>query len=866
MLRWLTDASLADSIAGDLEEQRRRRGRLWFWRSSVAVMIYFLTRRVRDGVRALLRGFRPGSFGEWRQSLRALRRTPWYSVTVIAVMALSVALATTVFAIVDGVLFKRLPYADPDALYDVAGGFSALPSPPFASSASVADVQAWTDAVPELRVTTAGIGTAVTISDNDYLRAALVDSSFFDVLGVRPVLGGFTEADFESPSKVRAAVITYETWQSRFGGAYEVLGRTFVDAAGEGARIVGVLPRGFAYPHPAGRVAPEALLPLGTPALRRASDPAARWLQVIARLPRGSRPAQIEERLTLAAGRVARRFPVPPNDDSMSAIRRITRGPFDVVNVRPLRGVIVAPTRVFAAASFVVAAGLLLLGALNLAGLSAGRALDRQRELTLRVALGGGRLRLLRLLVAEYALIVMAGTVIGVGLAALLLRNAVALLPAGILLLKAPAIDLRVVTFGIAAAVSALALVTMWSASSVQTHRLRPALTAAAGATPRTRSPRRILTTGAQVAIALVMALAGTLLAASLARVWQEDTGFVVDRTARIRINSPSAFPLDVQNALLSALSRLPGVHAVGGLDEPFLERMSNGSAFETPAGAIATGDVEEMSVTSGFFAAAGLSALVGRLPTAEEFDRGRRVIVVSRQVAEAYWPGRAALGQPLVKNGETFEVIGVVPDIRHASLDRDSAGEIYSSNALQRRPDLMNLLVRFTDHDAATLPRAARDLAARFPNVKIVRAEMLSTALGSSVQLRRFQAWLFATFGGAALVIVGVGLLGTQAMSVARRTREVGIRMALGATRRGVTGLMLREQVPAIVGGVAAGGVLSAWLAGFLTEYLFKMTAYDWTAWTIAVLLVVLVTTVASLAPACRASRLDPIQALRVD
>jgi len=798
--------------------------------------------------------------------MRSLRRAPWYASTVVAVIALSTALAATVFAIVDGVLFKPLTYADPAALYYVSGGFSSLPNAASVVSASLADTRAWAAAVPEVTMSTASIGTNVTISDNDYLRAAFVDRYFFDVVGVHPLLGGFSEADFGPAAKVQPAIVTYEVWQSRFGGAPDIIGRVLIDAGGEGARIVGVLPRGFVYPHPAGRVAPEALLAMRTPSAAVRNDPSRRGWQVIARLPHASSVSSIESRLRLAAREVGQQFPVTPDDPSASATRRITRGPFDVVRLRPLRDVLVAPTRMFALASFTVAAGLLLLGALNLAGLAAGRTLDRQRELTLRSALGGSTATLLRLLAVEHVIVVAIGTLLGLAIATLTLSGVTALLPVGILLLKTPAIDLRVAAFGLVAAVAAVTLVTIWSWRALRTRHLRPVLASSAGATARTRSPGRVVMMASQIAVALAMALGGALLSTSLLRVWHEDPGFAVDQTARIRINTPSTFPLEAQQELLDAVAHVPGVIAVAGLDEMFLERAVHGSTFDKPAGALETGDVENLSVTSGFFAAAGLAAVEGRLPTRDEFDRGRRVVIVSRQVAAAFWPGRSAVGNSLVNDGETFEVIGVVADIRHASLDRDSDGEIYSPNAMQARPELLNLLVRFDDDAVDPLPRVVNTLAIRFPNVKIVRAEMLADALGSSVQLRRFQAWLFGVFGGAALLVVGVGMLGTIAMSVARRTREVGVRMALGATSSGVAALILREQLPPVVSGIAAGALLSGWLVGFLKEYLYKMTAHDWMAWTSAIAVLVLVTMTAALVPALRASRVDPIKALRVD
>jgi predicted permease len=870
LLRWLTDAPLADSIVGDLEEDcRRRSSRLqavgWFSWTALGIVIVIAMRTLRDRVRDLATARVGGRrTPEFRQALRALRSAPWYTMTAVGVIALSMVLATTVFAIVDGVLFKPLPYPNGDDLYDVTGAFTALPEFTMASISRL-DAERWAAALPEARFTSVSIGTAVTIADNDYWRAAYVDRQFFDVIGVPPFLGGFNDADFGVAAKVKPVIVTYEIWQHRLGGTRGALGRLLIDAKGEGVRVAGVMPPGFVYPHPAGRVAPEALapLPVGSPASMQ--NPANRSVQLLARMPRGVNRAAVEGRLALAAREVALRFPPPGDDASVSATRRITRGPFDTVRVRPLRVFLVSAIHPFAAASFAVAAALLLLGVLNLAGLAAGRAIDRQRELSLRVALGSSTWTLVRLLAKEHAVVVTAGTGVGLIAAPFLLSAAVALLPPGIMLVGTPAMNGRVVAFGITSAVIAVAIVTAWSVRSALTTGVRPVLAEAAGATPRMRSRGRAFLIGGQVAVALVMALGGALLAASLVRVWHEDPGFETARRAKIRVNSPSTFSLDRMNALLDAIAHVPGVQAVGGLDEPFLERATTGSLFQKPAGALPTGDVEQLSVTSGFFRAAGIAAIEGRLPTADEFDLGRRVIVVSRGVAAAFWPGRSAIGQTLNQNGAAFEVIGVVPDIRHASLDRDSEGEIYSSNALQQRPDLLNLLIAFNRDPRRPLAQVQAELAASAPDMKVVRVEMLTDTLRASVQLRRFQAWLFGAFGGAALAIVGVGMLGTVAMVVARRTREIGIRMALGASWSNVTSMVVREQSRSIAAGAACGGLISIWLVRYLGDYLYKMTAYDWSAWTAAAVALLAVTVAGAIVPALRASRIDPVKALRI-
>ncbi len=876
LLARLTDGALAESIAGDLQQERRRRAAaapvraaVWFWGASLGIALHVAARRAAGAVHGLAAALWPGGGrGEWRQALRSLRRTPWYALTAVGVIALSMALATTVFAIVDGVLFKPLPYPGAEQLVSLRGSFNAVDVPGM-RNVSVADVRAWRRAAPDVRFALMSVGGAVTISDNDFLHDAEVGRSFFDVLGVRPLQGGFADADFGPATRVRPIVLMYDAWQQRFGGDPGIVGRTLVDATGEGARIVGVMPREFLFPFPLPASIPtESLSPLPDPTGVAADRPTARNVQVIARMPAGVTPPRLQQALQPAVRDVADRFPVLTPDPAATATRLITRGPFDVIRAEPLRDVLAASTHSVSAVIFATAAALVLLASLNLAGLATGHVLDRRRELALRRTLGGTGWSLVRALSVEHAVVVTGGSAAGLALTFWSFPIVLHLVPRGSTLLKAPALDWRVAVFAVGASAACLAVITALSARAVLRASAASLSTESSRATDASGRGRRAALIAGQVAVALVMALGGALLAASLAKVWSEDPGVQVDGRARIRVNSPVDFDLAMLNELTGTLAHVPGVAAVGGMDETFLEHAINGSRFDPPPGMTRGTDVEELSVTSGFFAATGLRALGGRLPTAEEFDTGQPVIVVSQRVAAMYWPGKRAAGQVLLRDGRPFEVIGVVPDVRHAALDRDSDGEIYSPDAVQPRPDLMNLIVAF-DSNAdihAGLSRVLAEMAARFPTIKVRRAESMAQALGASVGTRRFQTWLFVSFGAAALAIVGVGILGVIAMAVGRRTREVGIRMALGARWTSVVGMILREQAMVVGIGLATGGVASAWLVRYLGDYLYKMSVYDWRAWGGAVAALTGVALAAAMVPALRASRVDPVTALRTD
>jgi hypothetical protein len=306
-------------------------------------------------------------------------------------------------------------------------------------------------------------------------------------------------------------------------------------------------------------------------------------------------------------------------------------------------------------------------------------------------------------------------------------------------------------------------------------------------------------------------------------------------------------------------------VTAAGAASGAFLERAVQGSSFDLPAGVLPAGDVESYAVTSGVLDTMALPVLEGRRPANDEWDRGVHVVLVSRTVADTCWPGRSAIGQVLTRNGTAFQVTGVVPDVRHVSLDRASEGEIYWPLAASENPGLRNLFVRFEPAAAADgLDRVLRTLARDAPAMRVVRAETLRAALSRSVRQREFQAWLFGAFGLAALAIVGAGLLGSVGMLVARRTREIGIRMALGARASAIARMVVVEQMKTVSLGLTVGAVASLWITRLLQPYLYEMTNYNWRAWTMAVVALIAVAAVAALVPARRAARVNPVNAIR--
>lgn len=878
LLSWLTDAALADAMISDLTDERLSRAQespflaaLWFWRTSIGLVGHLAVARFRERVSSPLKDalslVRGG--GGLRHAIRSLRRAPWYSVAVVGVIALGMAFATTAFAVVDGVLFKPLPYRDHAQLYAAGRMFirEGEPIPRFLMASAV-DVEAWARAIPEATFATFNAtGAPLELSAAERPRIARVDAAFLDVLGVATLIGGFGPEDFEARRDIRPALITHALWQRAFGGDPLIVGRVVTDLEQQRIQVVGILPRGFVFPAVSRRLVPDVLTPLLLEPDDRI-DPRVRGQHVIARLPSDVTENVAEQRLAVAAANVARLWPV---SSQAGAPALATREPFDDVDLISLRTILAPDTRDVSWAVFAASAFLMLLACVNVSGLAGTRLQDRRHELALRRALGGTTGDLLRVLAIESTVIVTAGAVCGLLFAHFLLNVTLALMPAGLMFLKPPVLDVRVLGFVVLASAVCVAIVTFWPAWSMRRRQVASGLTGGRSTTGDARTSARAVLIAAQVALALVMAVAGTLLAGSLLRVWREDPGFDPDRAATILLNGGEGASAAAINDLVVSVRSLGGVAAAGGLGDALLENMRNGSPFEAPDGALSgdaadTGVIEGISVTAGFFDAAGLRPVEGRLPTEAELTRGDLVVAVSERVARRFWPQHSALGQRLRARGRLFTVVGVVPDARYMALDVEPDGAIYSSIAAESRPSIRHLLVRFDGDTATSLPRLVDELSERFPMYRVSRAQTLTAALGESIRHRRFQTWLFSSFGAAAVLLAGVGILGVMAMTTGRRTREVGIRVAVGATRSEIVGLMMREQLATVAAGVLIGGLVASWAVRFLQAYVYELQIYDGRVWLTAIATILVTAAAGTALPAWRAGRMDPVKALRMD
>ena len=789
-----------------------------------------------------------------RQVFKALLQRPWYTASIVVVMAVGCALLTSVLAIVDGVLFKPLGYPGERDLVAITLSSNQSRSEPAANSG---DLAAWAGAAPQ------AVFTGFRQQTRD---VAYVQLNFFDVIGVRPAIGGFTAADFEGPApKIAPRIITDTIFRSQFGADSAAIGRVVIvdPSSGSGYRVAGVMPRGFVFPVDRGAVG------YLTPYVETRYAPLYMLTRVIARLAPDAAADEVEARVLAAAiARNAARGPVLNSGNQ----------PIDRVEVEPLGRALGAASRPLFLAALVAAALLVTIAGLNASSLMAARSVDRRRELAVRRALGATSLDIGRLLLVEAALLVGSGTMLGLMIAAPLLRFTAGLLPEDLALFRSAAIDWRIAAFGAAITAVLAILVTAWP------FRLAIAGDASPGharsVTGQARSLSWRLVVMAQVALALVLTIGGSLLVGSLLSVYARTPSINTDNVLSIPVQflgmtttvGREAPERAVRvEALLERVRTLPGVDAVALTGYDLLEHAYQGSFFTPPATALTTRKATVLhAVTADFYRIVQPHLVAGRFPTALETAGNDPVIVVSERVASIYWPNASALGQTLTnkaqrdKTAMTFTVVGVVKDVRWAAWDEEELPTIYGPYALLARQSSSAVLIHTTANRSRVTADALRVMGEADPLVRTGRVAPLDDLFVDSVRPRRFQAWLFGSFAVASLFVVGLGILGQLAMSTARRTREVGIRMACGATRASIARLILGEQLVPVIVGLITGGVVAAWAVRFVKSYLYQITSSDARVWVAATSLILLTAAVGAMIPAFRASRTDPIQSLR--
>jgi predicted permease len=893
LYRWTTRLAPATHQREYAGEQMRLFEEVWREEcpDGVAASVLFSLRLVLHSVLAALavrvdrrRRSGRGERGRWtmgsdvRFTWRAAARSPWYAGTVIGVMAITIALAGTTLAVVDGVLFRPLPFPDADRLVRIQPDFEGIGRP--ASSlnwdsrifgATAVDLEHWRRVAADVAITGfriqrwVGLGPGV---NDDAAGMAMILPDFFDVIGVRPLLGGFAPEDYGHEPPMRPVLASYDVWQVRFGGRSDIVGTTIVTdpASQRGVRIVGVMPPGFVFPSVIADVSFLAPMVMSQPAVRE-GRPNRVFSQVVARLPEGVTREALQGRLLPALTVVAEQFPQGPKPAGWSDAGWRRERPYDAIHVLSLRDSLRERAGPLFRAGMLAVVLLVLIAAANVSSLMTARALERERELLVRRSLGAGWAAIARLWAVEAGVLLATAGAIGLAAAPVLLGAIVPLLPESVVLLKTPVVDWRVgaiIVAGLAVLVACVSVAPVRRSLNAPMHGGR-------GASERSRSGGRVFVIAGQVAVAFALTVLGASLVGSVMAVYAHDPPVTTDGVVALSVMVSGSGDAAERGARIEhvrqRLASLPGVAAVAGAGAQVLAGGGALPEFVAPTGTTHLLNTDGWPVTAGFYDTLAPQLVAGRVPTEEELRGAAPVVVVSQRAAETYWPSEDALGQTLVHyfSKDVYTVIGVVADVRWVSWDLESP-IVYGPYARLSRYPWVTLFVRSNRSAGPLLAEALAAIQQADPLVTVRRAGPLKDLFRETIALRRFQSWLFGSFAAAALVVMGAGLLGLLAMSAARRTREVGIRCALGATPGSVTVLMVREQMLAVVAGLVVGAVAAAWAVGFIEAWLYALTPADPRIWSAAAACLLVMAAIGILIPAIRASRTDPLAALRTE
>ncbi len=801
-----------------------------------------------------------------RYAVRQLIKAPSFSLTAVVALALGIGATTAMFAVIYAFLLRPLPYAKPDELVMLQSRGTTTGNDVGVNYLDFVDWQKQNHSFSDLAFFNLRWNGNVESPGGltETLKTTFTTANLFSLLGVQPILGrDLTSADDELKAP-KVMLISERLWKKTFGGDPNVIGR---DLRLDGAprTVVGVMPADFRFPSQTDIWVPMASV------FGMNDNRSWRADQAIARLKPGVTVQSAQAEMSLIAERLAQQYP-----DTNKLIGAA---------VMPLRDHVAGNVRFSLFVLLASCGGVLLIACANVSQLLLARATTRERELSVRAALGASRWRLARQALMESALLALIGSVVGALLAFWLVDFVATAIP-----VELPfwiRMDLNPAVLGFTIVASCLTTLLAGSVPALQSARIDISQTmkTTAGTVTGAGARSREILTAAQVAISIVLLIGASLVLRSLLKLREVDPGFDPSRVVMMEVNptyngdEPAQARVDRYSRLLQRLAAMPGVESVGANNSPpFVpQRPWNRSQVvgETqPVDAQSLNPVANFqTVSPDYFRVLHIPLIHGRFFSDGDKLDAPRVCIVSERLARAVWPNEDPIGRKLRLGGPSISteaedwmtVVGVVGDVRHQALERDAGPDFYKPS-LQLAWKQMHFLVRARGDAMTLMPAIRREIANAAPEVGAFNFVALEEEVANSLWQSRLRGWLLGFFSLVALALAATGLYGAVAYGVAQRTREIGVRMALGATPGKVLGLVLRQGMRAVALGLVIGIAAAFVLSRVLSASLFGINATDVVSYGSAALVLVATAVIAVLIPARRASRVNPMEALRTE
>jgi predicted permease len=803
-----------------------------------------------------------------RYALRSLRKQPVFTLVAVLTLTLGIGANTAIFSLIYQVLLRPLPYPDAERLVFVWNTYPLMGLPQ--ASVSIPDYIDRRTQAPAIEDATLFTGRAINLSQGgqpEQVQALAVTPSFFSTLRRGPALGrGFTEQEAQ-PNADKYTVLTHGTWTTQFGGDASIVGRD-IRLNGESYRVVGVMPADFELPMR--NIALLVPFPF-TPQQMSDQGRGQEFSSMIARLRPGATIDQVNAQMKTIVGRNLERLPqFKPFAESSGF------GGYAVPLRDQIAGDVRTPLLILQGGVVLV----LLIACANVANLLLMRATGRGREIAIRSTLGAGQWRIARQMLTEGVVLSLAGGIIVgfIGLRALVAMGerqlpgvADASLHPAVL---AFTIGLSIVTglvFGIVPAIAA---------ARGNTNALLKDDSSRSSAGRGTGVTRAALVV-AETALALILLVGAGLLIKSFARLMDVNPGFSTENVLTVQLSLPAARYADAParrlfwQGLIEKTRAIPGVTSAGLTSNvPFNGMVSSGSysivGYTPPPNQPAPHGRQEV-VGGEYFKAMQIPLLEGRLFNDGDTGDAPPVVIVDKYLVDRYFPGRSAIGQQVRRGGPTsppFTIVGVVGTINAIDLGQPVLKErLYYPIMQQARPS-MGLVLKTGLDPASLVPQVRAAVQSIDPEQPVAQVRTMDQWVARSLETRRTPMTLLGIFGAVALVLSAIGIYGVLAFAVAQRVREFGIRQALGADRHSILSLVLRQGVKTtaigVVLGLAGSIVLARYLRSALQSVLFDVKPHDLSVFAVVTLALMAVAVVACYVPARRATRIDPIAALR--